>query len=94
LKLIVGISGASGVELGLKFIKYLPKNIEVFVVATNAANLVLEKENNIKEVFDNSKIEASISSGSFGVDATAIIPCSMNTKRAKKASFGSKRATI
>ena len=79
MKLVVGISGASGVELGLKFIKYLPKNIEVFVTVTKSAKVVFEKENNIKEIFDNSKIEASISSGSFGVDATAIIPCSMNT---------------
>ena len=79
MKLAVVISGASGVELGIKFIEYLPKDIQTFVVTTNAAKIVELKENSNITLFENSNIAASIASGSFGVDATAVIPCSMNT---------------
>ena len=79
MKLVVAISGASGAELGLKFIKYLPKNITPYIVISDSAKKVLKFENKKYITYDNSQIEASISSGSFGVDATAIIPCSMNT---------------
>ncbi len=79
MKLVVAISGASGVELGFKFINYLPSNIETFVVISDSAKLVQKFEKKNVTIYDNSQIEASISSGSFRVDATAIIPCSMNT---------------
>ena len=80
MKLVVAISGASGVELGIKFIRYLPKDIEVHLITTDNATKVMQFEdgkNIIKH--SNSDIAASVSSGSFRVDATAIIPCSMNT---------------
>ena len=79
MKLAVAISGASGAELGLKFINYLPKYITPYIVISDSAKKVLKFENQKYITYDNSQIEASISSGSFGVDATAIIPCSMNT---------------
>ena len=80
MKLIVAISGASGVELGKKFIDYLPQNIEVHLITTNNAITVNNFENqNSITLHDNSNIASSIASGSFRVDATAIIPCSMNT---------------
>jgi len=80
MKLVVAISGASGVELGKKFIEYLPKNIEVHLITTNNALTVNHFENQDSiTLHDNSNIAASIASGSFQVDATAIIPCSMNT---------------
>jgi len=79
VKLVLGVAGASGVSLSNKFIKYLPKNIDVYIVLSENSKIVFEKEENIKDIFDSSNIAASISSGSFRVDATAIIPCSMNT---------------
>jgi 4-hydroxy-3-polyprenylbenzoate decarboxylase len=78
VKLIVGISGASGVRLAKKFVKLLPKDIEVFIIQSNSAKIVFEKEEGVKE-FDNSDISASISSGSFKCDAMIILPTSMNT---------------
>jgi 4-hydroxy-3-polyprenylbenzoate decarboxylase len=78
VKLIVGISGASGVRLAKKFVKLLPKNIEVFIIQSNSAKIVFEKEEGVKE-FENSDISASISSGSFKCDAMIILPTSMNT---------------
>jgi len=90
LRITVAISGASGTNLGLNFIKYLPKEIEVFVVFSKSAKRALKLENNIsinelfKEnenitVFKDSNIGASIASGSFRVDKMIILPCSMNT---------------
>ena len=80
MKLVVAISGASGVELGKKFIEHLPKHIEVHLITTNHALTVnhFENQNNIT-FHDNSNIAASVASGSFQVDATVVIPCSMNT---------------
>ncbi len=80
MRLVVAITGASGVELGKKFIEYLPKNIEVHLITSNNALTVSHFENSKKlTIYDNSNIASSIASGSFRVDATAIIPCSMNT---------------
>ncbi len=78
MKLAVAISGASGTELGLKFIKYLPSDIEAHLIVSKNAKTVFEKEN-CKAVYESEDIAAAVSSGSFGIDATAIIPCSMNT---------------
>jgi len=78
MKLVVGISGASGVSLAARFIKKLPKEIEVFAVVSDNAKIVFEKEQNLT-IFDNSNIAASIASGSFKTDAMIILPCSMNT---------------
>jgi len=86
MKLIVAITGASGVSLGLKFISLLPSNIEVYAVISSSAKKALEFEQNIPmptkqniTFYDNSSIEACISSGSFKTDAMIVVPCSMNT---------------
>ena len=79
MKLVVAISGASGIELGKKFIEYLPKEIEIHLITTDNALTVNHFEQPNIILHDNSNIAASIASGSFQVDATAVIPCSMNT---------------
>ena len=48
MKLTVGISGASGVNLALKFIKQIPKDIEIFVVFSKSSKKALKLENGIK----------------------------------------------
>ena len=78
MKLIIGISGASGVSLALKFIEYLPKEIEKHIVISEHAKVVLEKEENIRK-YDNQDISAPIASGSFRADSMIILPCSVNT---------------
>lgn len=90
MKLIVGISGASGVIMGfymLKALKQFP-NIEVHLVVTEGAekNFQCETKLTIKEietladvVHSNKNLAASISSGSFKTDGMIIIPCSMKT---------------
>jgi 4-hydroxy-3-polyprenylbenzoate decarboxylase len=90
LKITVGISGASGANLGLNFVKKLPLNIEVFLVLSKSAKIALKLENGISvkktfeeypnvKIFLDSNIAAPIASGSFEVDKMIIIPCSMNT---------------
>lgn len=78
MKLIIGISGASGVRLGEKFIEKLPKEIEKYIIFSKNSSTVLKKEEN-RIFLDNDNIAAPVSSGSFGADAMVIIPCSMNT---------------
>lgn len=88
MKLIVAITGASGVNLSLKFLEKLPSNIDTYVVFSKSAKLALKLENNqsindIKSrnmtIYKENQIDASIASGSFGADAMIILPCSMNT---------------
>ncbi len=79
MKLTLAITGASGINLAKKFIEYLPKEIELYVVTTKHAKLVELLEDREVTIYSNNEVGASIASGSFGVDATAIIPCSMNT---------------
>lgn len=86
-KIVVAISGASGVKLGVKVLQLLPENIEIFAVVSNSAKttltlehkkLVLPQKKNIT-YFEDNNLAAPISSGSFQTDGYLIVPCSMNT---------------
>jgi len=79
MKLVVAITGASGVQLGKKFVDYLPASVEAHVIVSDNALTVESFENKNVTLHSSENIAASVSSGSFRVDATAIIPCSMNT---------------
>ncbi len=79
MKLALVISGASGVELGVKFLKYLPKNVEPHVVVSDNALKVQLHELGRITFHSDENIAAGPASGSFGIHATAVIPCSMNT---------------
>jgi flavin prenyltransferase len=78
MKIIVATSGASGVNLGLKTLKLLPDTIEKHFIMSENSKTVLEKEQGVT-YHDDADISASVASGSFGVDAMIIAPCSMNT---------------
>jgi len=88
LKLIVAITGASGANLGLKFLELLPDNVDIHLVVSKNAKTALKYENSIKlknikqknfKLYKESNIGASIASGSFGAQKMIIVPCSMNT---------------
>ena len=78
MKLIVAISGASGVKLGEKFIKKLPRDIEKYIIYSDHSKTVLQREEN-RIFLENTNLAAPVSSGSFGADAMIVVPCSMNT---------------
>ncbi|WP_300706522.1 MULTISPECIES: UbiX family flavin prenyltransferase [Helicobacter] len=48
-RIIVGVSGASGVELGLRFLQCLPKELEKYCVLTQGARYTLQAENSQKD---------------------------------------------
>lgn len=91
-KLVVAIGGASGVHLGVKFIECIPQNIELFVIVSEGAKAVafnemgeeiesrLDRARQKREfrIYDEDELDSGVSSGSFGIDAMAIIPTSMN----------------
>lgn len=77
-KIIVAISGSSGVNLGRKFVKNLPEDIKSYLVISKNAKVVFEEEENTT-IYDDEDIGAAVASGSFGCDAMAVIPTSMNT---------------
>ena len=81
MRVIVGISGASGIELAERFLQRLPNDIERFTILSENAQTVIqmEQKDHLGEVFQNSEIGAKTASGSFGCDAMIIVPCSMNS---------------
>ncbi len=86
MKIIVGITGASGTQLGFKFLSLIPNDIEVFAIVSSAAKKTLQLEENQKyslldnvTYLDDNNLAAPVSSGSFQTDGYIIVPCSMNT---------------
>jgi 4-hydroxy-3-polyprenylbenzoate decarboxylase len=77
-KIIVAISGSSGVNLGKKFVKNLPEDIKSYLIVSKNAKVVFKEEENVT-IYDDNDIAAAVASGSFGCDAMAVIPASMNT---------------
>ena len=92
-RLIIGISGASGIIYGLTLLQILKnledtKRPELHLVMSRSAEITLayETKMKIKEVHQmadvvhaNKDISASIASGSFKTDGMIIAPCSMKT---------------
>ncbi len=76
MKILVGISGASGFELGIKCYNHIPKQHEKHLILTKNSEIVANKENNI---YYNTEIWQKPASGSYGMDVMLITPCSMNT---------------
>ena len=78
MRIILAITGASGVSLAQKFIASLPKEVELFVIQSKNAQTVFKREENIEVLYDDD-IAASVASGSFKCDAMLVLPCSMNS---------------
>src|ERR671917_2549913 len=88
-RLIVGISGASGIVYGIRTLEHLRKaGIETHLVMSKAAEMTLVYETDLKvkdvramaDVYHTmTNIGASISSGSFRTAGMIIVPCSVRT---------------
>lgn len=88
-RLIIGISGASGIIYGIRALQMLQKTpVRVHLVVSKAAELTLSYETNLKlddlkELADEfhpvRDIGASIASGSFRTSGMLILPCSIRT---------------
>ena len=89
MRIIVGVSGASGSILAYRFCQALKQQgHEIRLVMSDAAlrTWELECETPVEELYktvdqvcDNHNIAAEIASGSFRTDAMVILPCSMKT---------------
>ncbi len=90
MKLIVGISGASGVIYGIRLLEVLREaaDIETHLVMSNTAklNVKIETEYQLKDVealadvvHSSNNVAASIASGSFRTAGMIIAPCSIKT---------------
>ncbi len=87
--LVVGISGASGAILGIRFLNALKElGVESHLVISPAAEKTINQEtgwqvSQVQElasaVYRYEDIGASIASGSFKCDGMAVIPCSIKT---------------
>ena len=92
-RLIIGISGASGIFYGLRILEILKnlednKRPELHLVMSRSAEVTLAYETKMKTsevhqladiVHANKDISATIASGSFKTDGMIIAPCSMKT---------------
>lgn len=88
-RLIVGISGASGIAYGIKVLQLLQKtDIETHLVVTKAALQTLKHESSLSfeeikaladQHYSNNDIGATIASGSFKTLGMLIAPCSIRT---------------
>ena len=89
-RLIIGISGASGVIYGIRLLEVLRQDplIETHLIMTKAAKLTLrlETDYSIQEVekiadyvYADSDISASIASGSYQTMGMIVAPCSITT---------------
>lgn len=88
-KIVVGISGASGMPLAIKLLKELHHHdVQIHLVMSKGAQITFAQEcqESLEDVYaladviyDNDHIGAAIASGTFVVDGMIVIPCSMKT---------------
>ena len=88
-RLVVGISGASGIVYGIRTLEFLRKaGIETHLIMSKAAEMTLVYETDLKARdvraladvnHTPANIGASISSGSFRTMGMIIVPCSVRT---------------
>jgi 4-hydroxy-3-polyprenylbenzoate decarboxylase len=90
MRLVIGISGASGAIYGIRLLEMLQafEEVETHLVMSRYGRLNIELETayKVKEVEAMADVvhgernqAATISSGSFGVDGMIVAPCSMKT---------------
>ncbi|MBC8380969.1 MAG: 4-hydroxy-3-polyprenylbenzoate decarboxylase [Porticoccaceae bacterium] len=89
-RLVIGMSGSSGVIYGIRMLEVLAKNpeVETHLILSQAAkmNIGIETEWSVAdvealadEVHNNKNIGASIASGSYKTAGMIVVPCSMKT---------------
>lgn len=89
-RLVVGLSGASGVRYGIRLLEVLRDQIDVetHLVISGGARRTIELETNLAsgevealadQVYELSDIAAALSSGSFRTEGMVVAPCSMKT---------------
>ena len=88
-RIVVGISGASGVTYGVRLLSLLQESeYETHLVISEAGKLNIKIETNYKPddveamadyVYDETNMAASLASGSFLTDGMVVAPCTIKT---------------
>ena len=88
-RIIVGLSGASGVIYGVRLLSLLrEKGIETHLIISEAGKKNIEIETDYKAedvaamasfVYDNNDIGAVVASGSFLTDGMVVVPCTIKS---------------
>ena len=89
-RIVVGITGASGIPYGIRLLEILKEfDVEIHLTCSDSASLVNKHEGDGRSwndvlsladvVHDSKNLAASISSGSFKAKAMAVNPCSGTT---------------
>ncbi len=88
-RLIIGISGASGVIYGIRMVEVLKnQGIETHLIISDAGklNIKIETDYNVEQVigmadftYSNKEIAASVASGSFLTMGMVVVPCTVKT---------------
>ena len=88
-RIVIGFSGASGIIYGIRLLEILHSiNIQTYLIISEWAkkNIEIETDKNLEYVkslssinYENFKLDASVSSGSFLHDGMVIVPCSMKS---------------
>jgi 4-hydroxy-3-polyprenylbenzoate decarboxylase len=95
-RIIVAITGASGVIYGIRMLEALKGNVETHLILSEMAQrtLSLETAYDLRQVeslaqfvYDSRDLSSSLSSGSFRTDGMVILPCSIKTLSAVAHSY-------
>lgn len=88
-RIIIGITGASGVIYGIELIKELAKkDLEIHLIISESGkkNITIETEYSVGDlesmadkVYDNADLSAPLASGSFFTDGMVVAPCTIKT---------------
>lgn len=90
MRLIIGMSGASGIIYGIRLLEVLSRveQVETHLVLSDSAklNIAIEADRSAKEiqaladeVYSNRDIAARLASGSFKTDGMIVAPCAVKT---------------
>ena len=88
MRLIVAITGASGVIYSKRLLEVLKGKHEVHLVVSKAGEEILKHELGttkgelrklVSNIYDEDNLGSSLASGSFTTDGMIIVPCSMKT---------------
>jgi len=89
MRLIIAVTGASGVVYGKRLLQVLKaRKVETHLIISNAAEKVIEHELGLHKkdfdkladhVYEADDMTSQLMSGSFKTDGMVIVPCSMKT---------------
>ena len=91
MRIIVAITGASGVIYGVKLVeelKRIDKGIEIHLIISDTAKEIISLETEydphdiekmVTKAYNNNNMSATLASGSFRHDGMVIVPCSLKT---------------